>query len=88
MTNKKTDMVNKPPHYNQGSVECIDAMESMLSKEEFIGFLRGNSFKYRWRYQHKDNPIKDLFKAEWYEKRLLTLLQGDNSDGSKSGKNR
>ena len=39
------DLVNKPEHYNQGSIECIDAIEAMLSKEEFIGYLRGNSQK-------------------------------------------
>ena len=77
MTNKKTDMVNKPPHYNQGSVECIDAMESMLSKEEFIGYLRGNSFKYRWwcRGKHK-NGQQDLDKAKWYEQKLEEVLNG------------
>ena len=32
------DLVNKPEHYNQGSIECIDAIEAMLSKEEFIGY--------------------------------------------------
>jgi len=75
MTNKKTDMVNKPPHYNQGSVECIDAMESMLSKEEFIGYLRGNSFKYRWRWRGK-NGQQDLDKAKWYEQKLEEVLSG------------
>ena len=24
------DMVNDPPHYTAGSVECIDALESMV----------------------------------------------------------
>ena len=67
------DLVNKPEHYNQGSIECIDAIEAMLSKEEFIGYLRGNSQKYRWRFRYK-NGIEDLKKAEWYEKRLLKLL--------------
>ena len=46
----------------------------MLSKEEFIGYLRGNSQKYRWRFRYK-NGIQDLKKAEWYEKRLLKLLE-------------
>ena len=44
---KKKDLVNHPPHYNQGDIECIDAIEAMLSPEEFIGYLRGNSFKYK-----------------------------------------
>ena len=72
------DDVNNPTHYaDQGAVECIDAMESMLSREEFIGFLRGNSFKYRWRCRSKGNAVKDLRKAHWYENRLLALLESD-----------
>ena len=37
----KYDDVNKPEHYNQGEIECYDALKSMLSKEELIGYLRG-----------------------------------------------
>ena len=45
----------------------------MLSKEELIGYLRGNSFKYRWRFRQK-NGKQDLEKAEWYEKKLKDEL--------------
>jgi len=70
------DDVNSPAHYaDQGAVECIDAMESMLSREEFIGYLRGNSFKYRWRCRDKGNAVKDLRKAHWYENRLLAIIE-------------
>jgi hypothetical protein len=31
--------VNHPSHYNQGTLECIDAIEAMLSVEEYIGYL-------------------------------------------------
>ena len=54
------------------NLECFEAMLSMLSVEEMRGYLRGNTFKYRWRYTHK-NGIEDLKKAEWYEKKLLRL---------------
>lgn len=27
------DMVNHPPHYAQGGIECIDAMEAMLEDD-------------------------------------------------------
>jgi len=68
--------VNSPAHYAaQGDIECIDAMESMLSREEFIGYLRGNSFKYRWRCRGKGNAVKDLRKAQWYENRLLAIIE-------------
>ena len=69
-----TDVVNNPEHYNQGQVECIDAIKAMLSIEEFIGYLRGNSMKYRWRFRYK-NGLEDLRKAEWYENRLLKALE-------------
>ena len=67
------DLVNSPEHYNQGSIECIDSIEAMLTREEFIGYLRGNSHIYRWRFTYK-NGIEDLKKAEWYEKKLLKVL--------------
>ena len=54
------------------NLECFEAMVSMLTIDEIRGYLRGNSFKYRWRYTHK-NGIEDLKKAEWYEKKLLRL---------------
>ena len=67
--NKQKENVNSPTHYNSGNVECIDAIESMLTKEEFIGFLRGNILKYQWRYKQK-NGAEDLKKAQWYFDKL------------------
>ena len=66
---EQPDMVNHPPHYNIGKIECIDAIQAMLTPEEFRGYLRGTSLKYRWRYRYKDG-MQDIDKAEWYEKRL------------------
>jgi len=70
----KFDSVSKPEHYNSGGIECIDAIEGMLNHDEYIGYLRGNSLKYRWRYRYKGKPIEDLRKAEWYEERLMNYL--------------
>jgi hypothetical protein len=75
--------VNSPVHYNQGQTECIDAIEAMLSVEEYIGYLRGNSTKYRWRFRYK-NGIEDLNKAEWYEKRLVKFMEDHNVLGQKN----
>ena len=69
-----TDLVNNPPHYNKGEIECIDAIEAMLTHEEYVGYLRGNSLKYRWRFRYK-NGIQDLEKAKWYEQRLMEILK-------------
>jgi hypothetical protein len=42
----------------------------MLSIEEYVGFLRGNVFKYQWRYKNK-NGVEDLRKAQWYMNKLI-----------------
>ena len=79
----REELVNGPQHYNSGKIECIDAIEAMLSKGEFIGYLRGNSFKYRWRFTYKDG-VQDLMKARWYEDKLLEVyLEDSKSDNGK-----
>ena len=75
----KEDLVNSPPHYNKGAIECIDAIEAMLTHEEYVGYLRGNSLKYRWRFRYK-NGIQDLEKAEWYEQRLMEILKQNETE--------
>lgn len=67
-----TDNVNNPNHYTTGGIECIEAMQAMLERDEFIGYLRGNIFKYQWRYKHK-NGIEDLKKAQWYQNKLIEV---------------
>ena len=32
-----SDMVNHPPHYGTGEIECIDYIEDFLTEEEWIG---------------------------------------------------
>jgi hypothetical protein len=59
-------MVNHPEHYNQGDIECIDALEACSTKEEFLGWLRLTAIKYLWRAQEKGEQIQDLEKAKWY----------------------
>lgn len=88
--NSLHDEVNSPSHYNTGKVECIDAIEAMLTHEEFLGYLRGNSLKYRWRFRYKDNPTSDLAKAAWYENKLYEVYTGEkeNGSGQESRKNR
>ena len=68
------DMINKPPHYNVGNVECIDGIEAALGAKGFSGYLQGNAMKYLWRYQHKTegyDKINDLKKCQWYLERLI-----------------
>lgn len=64
------DNVNHPPHYKQGDVECIDAIESALTDEEFRGYCKGNALKYVWRERHKGQD-ESIRKAIWYLNRML-----------------
>jgi len=66
-----SDPVNNPSHYTNGSIECIDYIKSVLTKEQFIGWLRGNLIKYQHRYRDKGKPVEDLKKIEFYLKRLI-----------------
>jgi len=66
---KEIDMVNSPPHYNDGGIECIDAIEASMSQEAFRGYLKGNMLKYLWRYENKGGK-EDLDKANWYLTKL------------------
>ena len=45
-TRIEPSMVNHPLHYNAGSIETIDYLESVLSVDEFYGFCVGNCLKY------------------------------------------
>lgn len=65
--------VDHPNHYANGSIECIAAIESALTQEEFEGFLHGNILKYDWRYRNK-NGIEDLKKSQWYNSKLQTTI--------------
>lgn len=64
------DMVNCPPHYKMGKVECIDAIQAALTPEEFLGYCKGNVFKYVWR-SHFKGGVEDLKKARWYLNRVV-----------------
>jgi len=66
--------VNHPPHYTEGGIECIEAIEAQLTAEEYRGYLKGNCIKYLWRERHKGS-VESLKKAQWYLKRLIQYLE-------------
>jgi len=77
------DNVNHPNHYCNGGIECIEAIKASMSFEAFCGYLKGNNIKYLWRYEHKNKPVEDLKKAQWYQNRLITEVEnGTVADGS------
>ena len=68
--------VDHPSHYNQGNIECIDAMVAAFGKEDVEIFCRLNAFKYIWRAKHK-NGKEDLKKAQWYLNKRLELSSSE-----------
>ena len=68
------DMVNNPPHYNDGGLECIDAIEASMEAKAFLGYLKGNILKYLWRYEKKGGT-QDLEKAQWYLAKLTEVAK-------------
>lgn len=70
------DMVNHPPHYTQGSVECIDAIRAALGDEGLVAYCRGNALKYLWRTGQKGDAVQDLEKAIWYITKAVEVQRG------------
>ena len=69
----QTDMVNQPPHYTSGGIECADALDAMVSvyPDPNAAALAWQVGKYIWRHPLKWNPLEDLKKARWYLDRLI-----------------
>jgi hypothetical protein len=56
-------------HYRDMGMQPWEVMESVLTPEEFVGFLKGNVIKYAMRAGRKDNS-DDTAKAHHYAQKL------------------
>ena len=65
-------------HYKDMPIQPWHVMEAVLSKEEFIGFLKGNVIKYSLRAGRKDGT-DDAGKARHYMLKLKEVLDGSNT---------
>ena len=68
-------------HYRDAVVEPILVMQEFFSRDEFIGFLKGNILKYRLRAGHKggEEEMKaDLDKIHVYEEWLERVKNGEH----------
>lgn len=82
-----SEQVNHPEHYNQGSIECIDAMEAAMGPLAVAHFCHGSAFKYLWRVGMKpDNPVVQDFKeAGWYIHKAIELVEKAGIDRAEYG---
>ena len=70
------DVVSRPKHYANTSIECIDAMIETQGVEAVKAFCVCNAFKYLWRHNSK-NGDEDIKKANWYLNKAVELM-GEN----------
>jgi hypothetical protein len=67
-------------YYKDASLEPIQVMQKLMTKEQFLGFLVGNTIKYRLRAGHKEDAEKDLNKARQYSYWVYLLSTGADID--------
>lgn len=68
------DAVNHPKHYMMfPDMEAIEAIQKVLTEEEFKGFLKGCFLKYRFRAGDKDDLAQDIAKSNWYRDYLRDI---------------
>jgi len=61
-------------HYKNMEIEPWRVMESVLTRHEFIGFLKGNIIKYSMRQGKKDGAQDDGQKANHYRNKLKEFI--------------
>lgn len=79
----------KPSHYELWEgCEVFDVLKKVLTKEEFIGFCKGNILKYQLRLGKKPKePVeRDKRKIEVYEKELKKIKLYEYSITKKESK--
>ena len=62
-------------HYKDMGVQPWTVMEALLTREEFIGYLKGNLIKYGMRQGKKDSPDAD--KWHHYNMKLKEIQNGN-----------
>jgi hypothetical protein len=77
--NISEDPVNQPQHYMHGGIETIDIIRSMLTAEEYRGYLKGNILKYRERAPYKGKTDEDYAKAKKYHDWLMEVDDGTST---------
>ena len=76
MTDTKEN-VNHPDHYGgkDNPYETIKVLEARLTREEFIGAMKFQVYKYNDRALYKENELQDYEKAAFYQNYLVAYLK-------------
>ena len=71
------DAIERPEHYTQGKIECIDFIE-----DQRMGYHEGCALKYIVRARFKGNEAEDLKKAIWYLRRRIEAIEAKKTGSS------
>lgn len=63
-------------HYKTMGIQPWEVLQSVLTREEFVGFLKGNIIKYAMRSGRKEGADDDAGKARHYAKKLSEIEDG------------
>jgi len=67
--------MSEPSYYNCNGLSPLEAFrKGLMSRDEYLGFLRGNVIKYIVRCDKKGSPVDDLDKAIQYIFEMYYLL--------------
>lgn len=75
---KADDLQVSGNHYKDMGIQPWTVMEAILTREEFIGYLKGNVIKYAMR-QGKKEGSHDAGKAFHYKHKLEEVLHGSDA---------
>lgn len=65
-------------HYKEMAIQPWAVMEAVLTRAEFVGYLKGNVIKYAMRAGRKDGS-DDAGKAHHYRLKLREVQNGANA---------
>jgi hypothetical protein len=63
-------------HYKTMAIEPWDVMKAVLTREEWLGYLKGNCIKYGMRQGRKVDADDDAGKARHYAQKLREEIGG------------
>ena len=88
MENDKSGSALQATHYQRQEKQPIEIMQMCFSKEEMLGYLKGNVFKYLLRAGAKGEAQQDYEKMEQYAKWLVTVSANGKIDPWENGEKR
>ena len=75
---KADDLQISGNHYKEMAIQPWAVMEAVLTRAEFVGYLKGNVIKYAMRAGRKDGS-DDAGKAHHYRLKLREVQNGANA---------